>query len=111
MFFDRFPLADLRMAECPQIPLLDHEGPLLERLARAEAAWYERIPRAEVVIVLRIEPALFEQDRDMLPDLIAAAVNVALENAQRVVQEEMQKLGGPLVQGLGSLGGPGTGGA
>ena len=53
--------------------------------------------RAEVsgalrVLSISIEPALFETgDRQMLQDLTAAAVNAAIANAQRIVQEEMQK--------------------
>ena len=40
---------------------------------------------------IRIEPAVAAGDREMLQDLTAAAVNAALGNAQRLVQEEMQK--------------------
>ncbi len=41
---------------------------------------------------IRIEPGLLASgDRDMLQDLVAAAVNAALENAQRMVQEELQR--------------------
>ena len=44
---------------------------------------------------VRIEPSLFEGgDRTMLQDLLAAAVNAALQNAQRMVQEEMQRASG-----------------
>jgi DNA-binding YbaB/EbfC family protein len=54
------------------------------------------------VLQVRIEPSLFESgDRGMLEDLTAAAVNAALEKAQRSVQEEVQRL-------QGSLGLPGT---
>lgn len=42
---------------------------------------------------IRIEPSLFEgDDRQMLQDLVAAAVNTALANAQKMVQEEMQRV-------------------
>jgi hypothetical protein len=56
------------------------------------------------VLSISIEPALFASgDREMLQDLTAAAVNAALANAQRLVQEEMQKassaLGLPLPGG------------
>ena len=53
--------------------------------------------RAEVsgamrVLKIEIEPSLLETgDREMLQDLTAAAVNAALANAQRMVQEEMQR--------------------
>ena len=67
--------------------------------------------RAEVsgalrVLSISIEPSLLASgDREMIQDLTAAAVNAALTNAQRVVQEEMQKassvLGLPLFGGKG----------
>jgi DNA-binding YbaB/EbfC family protein len=44
------------------------------------------------VLEIRIEAALFDSgDREMLQDLTAAAVNAALTNAQRMIQEEMQR--------------------
>lgn len=44
---------------------------------------------------LRIEPALFAGgDREMLQDLMAAAVNAALAAAERMVQDEMQRAAG-----------------
>jgi len=65
--------------------------------------------RAEVsgalrVLSISIEPALIASgDHQMLQDLTAAAVNAAISNAQRLVQEEMQKasagLGLPLPGG------------
>ena len=60
------------------------------------------------VLELRIEPSLIEGgDRAMLQDLCAAAVNAALGNAQRMVQEEFQKLTGGLAM-PGVPGGPGS---
>ena len=62
---------------------------------------------------VHIEPELLAQgDREMLQDLVAAAVNAALQNAQRMVQEEMQRVaGGALFGALGGQGGmPGSGG-
>ena len=53
--------------------------------------------RAEVsgamrVLAVHIEPELLASgDREMLQDLVAAALNAALESAQRMMQEEMQK--------------------
>ncbi|MBW2243806.1 MAG: YbaB/EbfC family nucleoid-associated protein [Deltaproteobacteria bacterium] len=63
---------------------------------------------------LNIEPALVaDGDREMLQDLVAAAVNAALGTAQRMVQEEMQKAavmaGLPGMGGLGGPGGPAAG--
>jgi DNA-binding YbaB/EbfC family protein len=44
------------------------------------------------VLEVKIEPELLASgDRDMIQDLTAAAVNVALTNAQRVIQQEMQR--------------------
>lgn len=44
---------------------------------------------------IRIEPALLEgDDRAMVQDLVAAAVNAALAAAQKMVQEELQRVAG-----------------
>jgi DNA-binding protein YbaB len=44
------------------------------------------------IVELRIEPGLLASaDRDLIQDLVAAAVNAALGNAQRMIQEEMQR--------------------
>lgn len=41
---------------------------------------------------VRIEPSLLERDdREMLQDLVAAAINAALSNAQASVQAELQR--------------------
>lgn len=49
------------------------------------------------IVEIRIEPSLHTgDDRELLQDLTAAAVNAALEKAQRAVQDEFQKLGGGL---------------
>jgi len=62
------------------------------------------------VLEIEIEPELAASgDREMLQDLTAAAVNAALQNAQRMVQEEMQKASAGFgLPGLG-LGGGSTG--
>jgi DNA-binding YbaB/EbfC family protein len=58
------------------------------------------------VLEVRIEPSLVEtRDREMMQDLTAAAVNAALEKAQRGAQEELARLGG----GMGIPGMPGSG--
>jgi nucleoid-associated protein EbfC len=68
--------------------------------------------RAEVsgalrVLRISIEPALFASgDREMLQDLTAAAVNAALANAQRLMQEEMQKASNALGLPLAGLAKP-----
>ena len=58
------------------------------------------------IIEVRIEPGLIEAgDRAMLQDLVAAAANAALANAQKMVQEEMQRVAGlPLVAAPGAEG-------
>lgn len=62
------------------------EGAAGAGLVRATATGELRI--LEVVI----DPQLLESgDRAMLQDLVAAAVNAALAEAQRMVQEEMQR--------------------
>ena len=44
------------------------------------------------ILEIRIEPGLLQSgDLAMLQDLTAAAVNAALANAQRMIQEEMQR--------------------
>lgn len=56
------------------------------------------------VLEIRVESALFDSgDREMLQDLTAAAVNAALTNAQRMIQEEMQRASSGL--GLPGFGG------
>jgi DNA-binding YbaB/EbfC family protein len=47
------------------------------------------------ILSVRIEPEILRgEDREMLQDLIAAAVNAAIAKAQRMVQEEMQRAAG-----------------
>lgn len=55
------------------------------------------------VLEVRFEDGLLESgDRAMLQDLTAAAVNSALANAQRMIQQEMQRASGGLqLTGLG----------
>jgi DNA-binding YbaB/EbfC family protein len=49
------------------------------------------------VLAIEIDPKLLaEGDRALLQDLTAAAVNAALQSAQRMVQEEMQRAAGDL---------------
>jgi len=55
------------------------------------------------ITAIRIEEQLLGSgDREMIQDLTAAAVNAALANAQRTVQEEFQKISGGLtLPGIG----------
>jgi hypothetical protein len=53
------------------------------------------------VLEVAIDPQLLASgDRAMLQDLVAAAVNAAIANAQRMVQEEMQRAAGSLAPPL-----------
>ncbi len=61
------------------------------------------------VLSIEIEPSLLASgDREMLQDLTAAAVNAALGNAQKLVQEEIQRASaGMAMPNLGDLLGSG----
>jgi len=60
--------------------------------------------RLEVVSV-KIDPAvLAEPDREMLQDLVVAAVNAAIHAAQKMMGEEMGKLSGGLGLKLPGMG-------
>ena len=49
------------------------------------------------VISIRIEPEVIDaSDREMLQDLVVAAVNEALRKSQEMVSEEMKKITGGL---------------
>ena len=95
----------LAKAQQAQTKLADLQRQLAAR--RVEGSSGGGMVRAEVsgamrVLSISIEPSLLaSNDREMIQDLTAAAVNAALTNAQRLVQEEMQKassgLGLPLV--------------
>jgi hypothetical protein len=63
------------------------------------------------ILEIRIEPSLLASgDRDMLQDLTAAAVNAALTNAQKLVQEEIQRASASMaVPNLADLFGSGGG--
>jgi hypothetical protein len=71
------------------------------------------------IVDVRIEDSVFEQgDRELIQDLVAAAVNAALAIAQRHVQEQLQQLHQEQAQQLQGLSlpgfqtpGPGDGGA
>jgi hypothetical protein len=55
------------------------------------------------ILNIAIDPQLLARnDREMLQDLVAAAVNAALADAQRMVQEEMQRAAGGLAAPAGA---------
>jgi hypothetical protein len=57
------------------------------------------------VLSIEIEPSLLAAgDREMIQDLTAAAINAALANAQKLVQEEVQRASaGMALPNLGDL--------
>ena len=53
------------------------------------------------IVRVEIDPEVIsKEEQDMLQDLIVAATNKALENAQTRSQEEMAKIAGPLAGNL-----------
>jgi DNA-binding YbaB/EbfC family protein len=49
------------------------------------------------ILQIEIEPSLLEGgDRAMIQDLVASAVNAALTNAQKMIQQELQQVSGGL---------------
>jgi nucleoid-associated protein EbfC len=58
------------------------------------------------ILSISVEDELYQdEDREMLEDLIIAAVNQAIGNAQEKANEEMQKVTGGLMGGLNLPGG------
>ena len=58
------------------------------------------------ILSVKIDPEVWQDnDKEMLEDLIAAAVNQAIENAQKRAEEEMKKVTGGM---LGNLNLPGN---
>jgi len=54
------------------------------------------------VLSIAIDPAVLKEDVELVQDLVLAAVNEGLRNAQRMVAEEMTKVtGGLKIPGLG----------
>ncbi len=53
------------------------------------------------IVSVTIEPEVIDaEDKEMLEDLVAAAVNQAIQNAQARANEEMQKVSGSMLGGL-----------
>ena len=53
------------------------------------------------IVSVSIEPEVIDvEDKEMLEDLVAAAVNQAIQNAQAKANEEMQKISGNMLGGL-----------
>jgi DNA-binding YbaB/EbfC family protein len=54
------------------------------------------------VLSLTLDPAVLKEDAELVQDLIIAAVNEGIRNAQKMVAEEMTKVtGGLKIPGLG----------
>lgn len=51
---------------------------------------------------IQIDPSLYDEDRDMIEDLVTAAVNAALKEVERTTQERMKVVtaGMPLPPGM-----------
>ncbi len=62
------------------------EGDAGAGLVKVECTGAQRVTKVE------IDPAAFEEDREMLQDLVTAAVNSALDKARALAQEEMGSL-------------------
>jgi DNA-binding YbaB/EbfC family protein len=53
------------------------------------------------ILSIKIEPEVYgEEDKEMLEDLVIAAVNQAIANAQQKANEEMEKVTGGLLGGM-----------
>ncbi|MEZ5657762.1 MAG: YbaB/EbfC family nucleoid-associated protein [Burkholderiaceae bacterium] len=75
-----------------------------EQLADVEVDGESGAGLVKVVVTCRnelrriaIDPSLFEDDREMLEDLVVAAVNDGLRKAEKIAQEKM----GSLTSGMG----------
>lgn len=101
----------LQQAQRMQQRLADVQRALAERRVEASSGggMVTAVATCDLRLAeLRIEPQLFESgDRSMLQDLVTAAVNAALAEAQRTASEELARAAGP---GLSIPGMPGAGG-
>ncbi|NQV51191.1 MAG: YbaB/EbfC family nucleoid-associated protein [Candidatus Marinimicrobia bacterium] len=61
------------------------------------------------IISIKIEPDVLEDDVDMVEDLVLAAVNQALGNAQDAANARMSQVTGGMMGGMGGLNIPGLG--
>ncbi|MBN2000881.1 YbaB/EbfC family nucleoid-associated protein [candidate division KSB1 bacterium] len=63
---------------------------------------------AQEILEIKIDPEVVDpEDVEMLEDLVLAAINQALENARSKSDEEMGKVTGGMLPGLGGMGLPG----
>ncbi len=61
------------------------------------------------ILSINIEPDVLEDDVDMVEDLVLAAVNQALTNAQDAANSRMSQVTGGMMGGMGGLNIPGLG--
>ena len=61
--------------------------------------------KLEIISVSIEKEVIDPEDKEMLEDLVAAAVNQALQSAQQKAQEEMQKVTGGMLGGMNLPGG------
>ena len=61
------------------------------------------------ILSIKIEPDVLEDDVDMVEDLVLAAVNQALTNAQEAANSRMSQVTGGMMGGMGGLNIPGLG--
>ncbi len=61
------------------------------------------------ILSLKIEPDVLEDDPEMIEDLVVAAVNQALNNAQEAAQSRLSQVTGGMLGGLGGMNIPGLG--
>lgn len=61
------------------------------------------------ILSIKIEPDVLEDDVDMVEDLVLAAVNQALTNAQDAASSRMSQVTGGMMGGMGGLNIPGLG--
>ncbi len=61
------------------------------------------------ILSIKIEPDVLEDDVDMVEDLVLAAVNQALTNAQDAANSRMSQVTGGMMGGMGGLNIPGLG--
>lgn len=87
----------LKQVQKVQAKMLQMQEELKER--QVEASSGGGVVRAVVsgakeLQELHIQPELLEEDVEMLADLIISAVNEALRQTDKMINEEMQKIGG-----------------
>ena len=93
-------LGDLKKAQKMKVELDRVQGELATREVEASAGGgmvSARVTGSQEVVSVSIEPQVIDpEDREMLEDLVKAAINEALRKSREMMQEEMAKLTGGL---------------